>query len=134
MKRTLSILVAAAAFAFSSCTHQVMDFTILSASTNTLQFNKSLGKPTTGKHLTFLGIGTSAQTATRRALQNAGPEYNLLIDGSITIKDYFFTYGYHVEGIAINSRHLVSQLGQEGYEQFLAEHEVTGEYKMNTNQ
>ena len=124
MQKTLRILMIVASFALTSCTHHVMDFTILSANSNTLQFDKTLGIPTTGKHLTFLGIGTSAQTAFRRALVNAGPEYNLLIDGSITIKDNFFTYGYVVEGTAVSSRKLISQLGREGYEAFLAEHEV----------
>ena len=133
MKKTLAILIAITGISLSSCTHQVMNFTTLSTSSNSLHFDKSLGKPTMGKHLTFLGLGTSAQVAAQNAIQNAGPGYDLLIDGSITIKDNFFTYGYVVEGTAVSSRKLISQLGRDGYKKFLAEHEVVGGDKMNTN-
>ncbi len=131
MKKTILLSIAILALSLGSCTRQVMNFTTLSNASTNLQFQKSQGKKTTGKHLTFLGFNSSITEATQEALEKAGPDYDLLIDGQIGISDYFFVYGFVVEGTAVSSRNLISQLGQEGFEQFLAEHEIVGQDVIN---
>jgi len=126
MKKTLILCFAITALSLGSCSKQLIYFTSLSTVSNSLQFANTRGMLTVGKHLTFLGIGSSAQIAAKNALQNAGTGYDILLDGRIIIKDYFFVFGYQIEGRAVSSKNLVSELGQEGYAKFLAEHEVMG--------
>ncbi len=70
----------------------------------------------------FLGLGTSIKDAVDNALSNAGPGYDLLVDGVIYVKDNFFTSGYKVVGIAINTSQMRAELGDKKFEDWLSEH------------
>jgi hypothetical protein len=50
------------------------------------------------------------------ALQSAGPQYDLLVDGVVKIEDYTLVAGYVVEGTAISSTDLKAELGTKGFE------------------
>ena len=52
----------------------------------------------------FLGLGTSIKDAMDKALEKAGPEYDVLIDGVVRVDDYFLVAGYRVTGIAVKSK------------------------------
>ena len=108
----------------SSCTTRLVDFTVISSKNIALNFDKSDGKRTEGQSMNVLMIGVNIKDAIDDALQNAGPNYDMLVDGVLRAKQFPFYGGYVVEGTAINSRELQASLGQEGFEQFLAEHNV----------
>ncbi len=108
----------------SSCSYRTLDFTIVSTKTYSLSLNKSAGANTEGKSIGFLAIGTSIKDAIDDALTNAGPGYDLLVDGVIYTKDYFFVGGYKVIGIAINSSKLRAELGEDGFKEWCSNHNV----------
>jgi len=64
----------------------------------------------------FLGFGASIKDAMDKALQSAGPDYDLLVDGVVRINDYFFVSGYKVEGTAISTGKIKASLGVKGFE------------------
>jgi hypothetical protein len=108
----------------SSCTTRLVDFTVISSKNIALNFDKSDGKRTEGQSMNVFFIGVNIKDAIDDALQKAGPNYDMLVDGVLRSKQFPFYGGYVVEGTAINSRELQANLGQIGFEQFLAEHNV----------
>ena len=108
----------------SSCSQRLVDFTVISSKNTNLDFDKSKGKRTEGKSMQVLLIGVNIKDAMDNALQNAGPNYDMLIDGVVRSQTYPFYGGYIVEGTAVSSRDLRASLGKEGYENFAATHNI----------
>lgn len=101
---------------FSGCSQRLVDFTVISSKNHGLKFDKTKGIRVTGKSFGFLGIGADIKDAMDNALQSAGPQFDLLIDGVVKMEDYFFVGGYVVEGTAISSGDLKATLGKKGFE------------------
>lgn len=120
-KIKLSLLLALTTIVFlGSCSAQlVMTFTVISSKKHSLQIDKSIGIPVKGTSIRFLRIGVSIKDAMDKALQNAGPEYDLLIDGVVRSVDYFYLGGYSVEGMAVNSAKLKKQMGEKGFNEWI---------------
>jgi len=119
MKSTkLSIFTAlfALTLIFSSCSQRLVDFTVISSKNHGLKFDKSKGVRVTGKSFGFLGMGANIKDAMDKALQSAGPQFDLLIDGVVKMEAYPFINGYIVEGTAISSADLKAMLGDKGFE------------------
>lgn len=108
----------------SSCSYRTLDFTIVSTKTYSLPINKSAGTNTEGKCMRFLGMGASIKDAIDNALTNAGPGYDLLVDGVIYTKDNFFVSGYKVVGIAVKSADMRAELGEDGFKEWCSNHNV----------
>lgn len=97
----------------TSCTQRLMDFTTLSSkNTNMTVPKQATSDRVIGEHyvVTFLGIPfgrPSMKEATDRAIENAGPGYDSLIDGVVSSKYKWFVLfgkiGYEIEGTAIKS-------------------------------
>lgn len=102
-----------------SCSTRLVDFTVISSKNHSLQIDKSIGIPVKGTSLGFLMIGVSIKDAMDKALQKAGPEYDLLIDGVVRLEDYFLLSGYSVEGMAVNSAKLKKQMGEKGFNEWI---------------
>ena len=100
---------------FSSCSHRVVDFTLISSKSHNLNINKTEGIRVAGKSMKAFGVGTSIKEALDEALESAGAEYDLLIDGVVNFHDYFFVNGYKVEGIAISTSKMRASLGEDGF-------------------
>ncbi len=116
-KITISfVAIIIAVITFSSCSHRLIDFTVISSKNVSLNFDKAQGKAVSGKSMGFLGFGASIKDAMDKALQSAGPDYDLLVDGVVRINDYFFVSGYKVEGIAISTGKIKASLGVKGFE------------------
>ena len=99
MKRIAKVsLLMAAIFTLASCSYRTLDFTVISSKTIQMSIDKSLGKTVEGKSMGFLGLGSSLKGTVDAALESAGPEYDLLIDGVVFTNDYFFVAGYKVKG------------------------------------
>jgi hypothetical protein len=124
--KKLSILAAlfALSLIFSSCSIRLVDFTVISSKNHGLKFDKSKGIRVTGKSFGFLGIGANIKDAMDRALQSAGPQFDLLIDGVVKSESYPFIAGYVVEGTAINSNDLKAMLGDKGFEEWCKSHNI----------
>jgi hypothetical protein len=106
----------------SSCSYRLIDFTVISSKNVSLKIDKTQGIRVSGTSNGFLGIGVSIKDAMDKALQSAGPEYDLLIDGVVKINDYFLVAGYKVEGTAISTNKIKASLGKEGFEDWCKEH------------
>jgi len=107
------IILGALIFMLSSCTARIMDFTVMSSKNHSFAFDKTQGKQVAGKSFNI-------KDAMDKALESAGPEYDLLIDG--VIRSGFG--GFTVTGIAINSRKALAVLGEEGFNNWLVENNV----------
>jgi len=101
---------------FTSCSQRLIDFTVISSKSHGMRFDKSKGIRVTGKSYGFLGIGANIKDAMDEALQSAGPQFDLLINGVVKTDRYPFVLGYIVEGTATRSDDLIAALGQKGYE------------------
>ena len=108
----------------SSCSYRLIDFTVISSKNVSLKIDKTQGIRVSGSSNGLLGIGVSIKDAMDKALQSAGPEYDLLIDGVVKINDYFIVAGYKVEGTAISTSKIKASLGKEGFEDWCKEHKV----------
>lgn len=118
MKKALKLnaLIAILSIAvLSSCTMRLVDFTVISTKNAELGIDKKLAKQTEGKKTYFLNIGWNIKDAADLALENAGPEYDLLVDGVVTYSSYPFVSVVKVKGLAYSTANLKAQLGAEGY-------------------
>jgi hypothetical protein len=123
--KKITFLAIVAAIVVSSCTHRIIDFTVISTKNVQMSMDKSKGKQVKIKDLKAFGINATLKGAIDKALQSAGPGYDLLVDGVISVSNYYFVAGYRVEGLALNTLKLKSELGEEGFQQFVKEHNVT---------
>ncbi|MCC6723146.1 MAG: hypothetical protein IT258_01455 [Saprospiraceae bacterium] len=126
MKSTKKMVVFAlsAILALSSCTVRLVDFTTISSKNVNLGIDRSLGKKTSGEKSYFLGIGWNIKDALDEALEKAGPEYDMLIDGVVRYSSYPFVSSVSVEGTAIKSSALKKSLGDAGYKLWLEKQNV----------
>lgn len=112
------ILLLVLSIFFASCSQRLVDFTVISSKNHSLNFDLSQGKLVEGSSMGFLGIGASIKDAMDKALQSAGPEYDILVNGVVRVNDYFFVGGYKVTGTAVSSSKLKALLGNEGFDQW----------------
>jgi len=107
-----------ALISFSSCSYRLVDFTIISSKNHSLNIDLSQGKQVEGSSKGFLGLGATIKDAMDKALQSAGTEYDILVNGVVRDNDYFLVSGYKVTGTAINSSKLKAMLGERGFEEW----------------
>lgn len=98
MKKTYKLLLVSLVglVSLSSCSQRLVDFTVISSKNHSIPIDKSQGIRVKGKSMGFLGLGASIKDAMDKALQSAGPDYDLLIDGVVRIEDYFQIGRAHV--------------------------------------
>jgi hypothetical protein len=113
-----------ALFMFSSCSHRLVDFTVISSKNVSLKFDKSQGQKVSASSNGFLGLGASIKDAMDKALTSAGPDYDLLVDGVVRVNDYFLVAGYKIEGTAISTSKMKASLGEKGFEEWCKENNV----------
>lgn len=112
------VAICVALIGFSSCSQRLIDFTVISSKNVSLKFDKSQGKKVTGSSMMLFGIGVSIKDAMDEALQSAGPDYDLLVDGVVRLQQYPFVAGYKVEGTAISTSKMKASLGVKGFEEW----------------
>ena len=131
MKKTLKfaglLIVIVALLSFmTGCTHRVLDFTVVSSK------NVNMNVDDTGRGDRVIGtdyiwwfplclfpMGTpNLKEAVDDAIENAGPDYDALIDGVIYSQGYYYVLtaksGFKVEGTPINTKKLIAELEQNG--------------------
>lgn len=118
--RMLSLAIVCFSFLLlASCTQRLADYTVISTKNVSLHIDKSEGVRVQGQKSYFLGIGWNLQDAVDEALESAGVEYDLLVDGVLSYTQWPFVFGVKVEGIAIRSSMMKKSLGDAGYKEWL---------------
>lgn len=117
-KFSIFAILLTALISFSSCSYRLVDFTIISSKNHSLNLDLSQGKQVEGSSKGFLGLGATIKDAMDKALQSAGSEYDLLVNGVVRVQDYFFVSGYKVTGTAVSSAKLKAMLGEKGFEKW----------------
>jgi len=119
----LSILMTAF-IGLTSCSYRLVDFTVISSKNHDIDIDLTKGKQVEGKSMGFLGLGASIKDAMDKALQSAGPEYDLLVNGVVRVNDYFLVGGYKVTGTAVSSRSLKAMLGEKEFEEWCKKNDI----------
>ncbi len=101
-----------------SCSIRLVDFTVISSKNHSIEFKLEEGVATKGSSMGVFHFGADIKDAMDKALDNAGPQYDVIVNGVIRTKSYYFYGGYVVEGTAVNSKKLLSQLGKNGFEEW----------------
>ena len=122
-KNFLFVVFFISLFTLSSCTFRLVDFTVISSKNVNLNIDRSQGIKTEGKKSYFLGIGWNVKDALDDALENAGPDYDLLIDGVVRYSS-FIMLTVKVEGVAVNSKKMKASLGEKGFEKWCKENNI----------
>ncbi len=112
------VAITIALITFSSCSQRLVDFTVISSKNVSLKIDKSQGRVVTGTSMGFLGLGANIKDAMDKALQSAGPDYDLLIDGVVRTYQYPFVSGFKVTGTAISTSKMKASIGVKGYEEW----------------
>lgn len=113
-----------------SCTHRLVDFTVISTKNAEIGVDKTKGMAVEGKKTYFLGFGWNLKDAIDIALEQAGPQYDLLVDGVITSTNFPFVLIIKAKGLAVSSGELRSELGEEGFETWCKNNDV--QYRSST--
>ena len=121
------IIAVLAVMTLTSCSYRLVDFTVISSKNMNLEVDRSLGVATEGKKSYFLGLGWNIKDALDEALEKAGPEYDLLIDGVVRYGSYPFVATVTVEGTAVSSKQMKESMGVANYENWLKEQKVVSE-------
>lgn len=109
LKTTVGLILCATAL--TGCTQRITDFTIISTKNLTMDTQTKGDKRVTGTDcvpVVLIPLGTpNLKEAIDNAIENAGPQYNALIDGVVYYKNKSFIFGkicYLVEGTPIATK------------------------------
>lgn len=103
MKKLMIPVAAVAALVLSSCNTRLIDFTVISSKNVTLRLpDDAKGPRSKGKDMKMCTM-PMMKAAVDKAIENAGPGYDALIDGVIFYRSEFLRKGYVVEGTPIKT-------------------------------
>lgn len=120
----LTLLVAAVTMT-SSCTFRLVDFTVISSKNVNLGIDRKGGKKVEGSKTYFLGIGWNIKDAMDEALESAGNEFDMLVDGVVRYSSYPFVLTVKVEGTAVSTTEMKKGMGEAKFNQWLKEHRIS---------
>ena len=103
MKKIIIPIMAVVAISISSCNQRLIDFTVISSKNVTLRLpDDAKGPRTKGKEMKMC-TQPMLKNAVDKAIENAGPGYDALIDGVVSSRNEFFRTGWVVEGTPIKT-------------------------------
>jgi hypothetical protein len=106
MKRIILPLAVVATMLLSSCNQRLVDFTVISSKNVTLRLSEDgKGPRAEGRDMKFCGR-PELKEAIDKALENAGPGYDALIDGVVYQRNEFIKQGWVVQGTPIKTSKL----------------------------
>ena len=129
MKIKTLVMLSILALSLSSCSIRLVDFTVISSKNVNLDIDRSVGKKVKGEKSYFLGIGWNIKDAMDIALEKAGPEFDLLVDGVVRYGSYPFIASVTVEGTAVSSKEMKNKLGEAGFKDWLNGKKLTYDQK-----
>lgn len=112
-----------------SCSFRLIDETaIIKTEKGFIKQDISIGKKVEGKEYFPYLVGYNIQGAIDEAFENAGEEYDMLINTSVDTKHYYFVIYFSqyvvVKGIAVNSNELKNQMGDEKYLKWISQQNI----------
>jgi hypothetical protein len=133
--RLLTFIGACALFlSLESCTYRLVDFTVISTKNAEIGVDRTKGVAVEGKKSYFLGMGWNVKDVIDLALESAGPQYDLLIDGVVSYQNFPFVLVVKAKGTAVSSGDLKAELGNEGFENWCKANNVyTNNEKITSN-
>jgi len=106
MKKIALPILVVCAVALSSCNQRFMDFTVISSKNVTLRLpNDAKGPRTEGKEMKAC-TQPMLKGAVDKAIENAGPGYDALIDGVVSARWEVIRRGFVVSGTPIKTSKL----------------------------
>ena len=120
MKKITFLVLMAMTLSLGSCSMRLVDFTVISSKNVNLDIDRSQGKAVEASKAYFLGIGWNIKDAMDKALEEAGPEYDILIDGVVSYTSYPFVASIKVKGTALSSSKMRMSMGEEAFNAWLA--------------
>ena len=106
MKKLVIPAIAVMALALASCNQRLIDFTVISSKNVSLRLpDDAKGPRTTGKEMKMC-TQPMLKAAVDKAIENAGPGYDALIDGVVYSRNEVFRMGWVVEGTPIKTSKL----------------------------
>jgi len=103
MKKVIIPILAVVALGISSCNQRLIDFTVISSKNVTLRLpDDAKGPRSKGKEMKMC-TQPQLKGAVDKAIENAGPGYDALIDGVVFARNEFFRTGWVVEGTPIKT-------------------------------
>lgn len=101
---------------------------IISTRNNVNQVDYKGGKEVDGDSYHPYLIKSNYNDAVKKALDKAGPEYDMLIDATLKVNYYYliiyFSNYITVKGTAVNSSELKTEMGEEKYNLWLSEKNI----------
>jgi len=116
-------------FLLNGCAYRLADnITVLNSKNNNTTMDLSIGKKVEGNVYYPYLVGYNLQDAIDEAFENAGSQYNMLVNATIDVKYYYvllyFSKYVIVKGTAINSSELKTSMGEAKYYKWLANQNV----------
>jgi hypothetical protein len=106
MKKIALPILVVCAVALSSCNQRLIDFTVISSKNVTLRLpNDAKGPRTEGKEMKMC-TQPMLKAAVDKAIENAGPGYDALIDGVVSQRWEVIRTGWVVNGTPIKTSKL----------------------------
>jgi len=103
MKKLIIPIFAVVALTISSCNQRLIDFTVISSKNVTLRLpDDAKGPRSKGKEMRMC-TQPQLKGAVDKAIENAGPGYDALIDGVVFMRNEIFRTGWIVEGTPIKT-------------------------------
>ena len=94
MKKLIIPIIAVVALGVSSCNQRLIDFTVISSKNVTLRLpDDAKGPRSKGKEMKMC-TQPQLKGAVDKAIENAGPGYDALIDGVVFARNEFFRTGW----------------------------------------
>ncbi|MEN8817732.1 MAG: hypothetical protein ABF274_12805 [Nonlabens sp.] len=110
----------ALSLSLGSCSMRLVDFTVISSKNVNLNIDKTQGKSVEASQGYFLGIGWNIKDAMDKALEEAGPGYDLLVDGVVSYSSYPFFASVKVKGTAMSTSKMKMSMTETEYQEWLA--------------
>lgn len=110
-------LLSVALLTMNSCTTRLVDFTVISSKNVGM---RAEGKLVEAKEMKAFGFNATIKGVIDKALETAGPEYDLLVDGVLSYSSYYFVAGYRVKGKAVNSANIKLAMSDAEFEEWYA--------------
>ena len=105
-KIILPIIVLASSMLLTSCNQRLIDFTVISSKNVTLRLPEDgKGPRSEGRDMKMCGR-PELKAAVDKAIENAGPGYDALIDGVVLQRNEFYRMGWVVQGTPIKTSKL----------------------------
>jgi hypothetical protein len=120
MKKISILILLAMTLSLGSCSMRLVDFTVISSKNVGLQMDKTKGKQVEASKGYFLGIGWNIKDAMDKALEQAGPGYDLLVDGVVSYSSYPFFSSVKVKGTALSTSQMKMSMTESEYNEWLA--------------